>query len=193
MRRLIIDETIEVRVFFTRDRFVKLTCRNLFCRMAARWILRCFCGLALAACIAQADSCDGHSSAQPVEYPSAWPIPELTAPPGSHRAVIRSMPAVDRDAPAYQGHVIDGYCLGQHLEYVVGFTYDGAWEEAVAHVEASLEWFPYREITDHALDTDSDANREYELKEQNMLIQLNRRRYYKENYYNYYLRVMVYQ
>lgn len=165
----------------------------MICRRKATEILHSLSIMALSICIVHGVSCHDGSVSKPVDYPSGWPITYLTAPPGSHRAMITSMPSVKRSDPAFQGHKIDGYRFGQHLEFVIGFTFEGAWEETVKHVEACLSRTTYTEVTRFAVDTITKGNREYELDKASMAVQLNRRRDYGSEQDKYFLRIIVYQ
>jgi hypothetical protein len=145
------------------------------------WRLALVCGLvAIAACRPQ-------PGGLPVAYPPGWPLSEVTAPPGSWRAVIETVP-VDPSEPLHHGHMIDGVMIGQNRNYVVGFFYNGGWDEAVEHVEKCLEDIPYRVIEDS--ESKSTSVKEYDVRSRQTVIQLYRQRIKSRDHYH--LRAIVY-
>lgn len=149
--------------------------------------LRMLWWLVLAVGLLALGACRPQLSGQPVKYPPGWPISEVTAPPGSRRAVIETLP-VDPSEPLHHGHNIDGVLIGQHRNYVVGFFYDGGWEEAVEHVEECLEALPYRVIVDS--ETRSTSVMEFDIPSRQVNVQLYRQRIKSRDHYH--LRAIVY-
>jgi hypothetical protein len=132
-------------------------------------------------------ACRPRSGGQPVEYPAGWPMPEVTAPEGSWRAIIETLP-IERSEPLHHGYTIDGVLIGENRNYAVGFYYSGSWDDAVKHVEECLEGIPYR-ITD-VTETNTTSSIEYNIPSRQLSIQLYRQRI--KSQYHYHLRAIVY-
>ncbi len=159
--------------------------------LATRWdefkILRRICWLALALCFIPFAACRPQPGGPPVEYPTGWPMPEVTAPRGSWRAIIETMP-IERSEPLYHGCTIDGVLIGENRNYVAGFYYTGNWKDAVRHIEKCLEDIPYR-ITDNS-QTRTTSSIEFDIPSRQVAIQLYRQRIKARDHYH--LRAIVY-
>lgn len=149
-------------------------------------LLRVICWMLLVGMVAVA-ACRPQPDRTPVKYPPGWPLPQVTVPDGSRRAIIETLP-VDRDDPLNHGYTIDGTMIGGNRNYVVGFFYDGKWDDAVEHIEKCLEGTSYRVLENS--NTKTTSVMEFDIRSRQINVQLYRQKIGSQ--YHYHLRAIVY-